>query len=157
MKEIILAAFSSCRVKRLIQWILSLKMVFDVRRQKTLPLMVSYFNLFYFFEIVYVMIALFAFYGKFVSVITGLIASLLLVIHIICLYMKREINRKIQLFLMELHVVYTIPAFAQIFISGWKGSWMEGVFIVSRLIIIVVEVFLVFLLTDEELKNQFAS
>jgi hypothetical protein len=69
----------------------------------------SYFDILFFFEIINLMFLLLMAYGKIISIAGGSILSVLLSLQIINLYFKKEINRKIQLYLMDIHLAYSVP------------------------------------------------
>ena len=69
----------------------------------------SYFDVLFFFEIINLMFLLLMAYGKIISIAGGSILSVLLSLQIINLYFKKEINRKIQLYLMDIHLAYSVP------------------------------------------------
>ena len=57
----------------------------------------AYVSTLYFFEILYLMITLLFLYGKTASIVTGAVLSLLLSYHIIQIYFKSPLHRKLQL------------------------------------------------------------
>ncbi len=69
----------------------------------------SYFNVLFFFEIINLMFLLLIVYGKFISIACGSILTVLLSLQIINLYFKKEASRKIQLYLMDIHLAYSVP------------------------------------------------
>ena len=76
-----------------------------------------YLATFYYVEIVYMMIFLNFLYGKIFAVSAGLLFTFFLTFHIIRLFNKIDINRKIQLYLNEIRPDYLY----NIRTHGWNG------------------------------------
>lgn len=94
-------------------------------------------------------------YDKLFSVINGLLLALLLSIHIIMLNLRKNISRKIQLFIMDIHAAFSIPFFLGIIINSHSRSYIDSVFILLRFIIFCFEIILIYILTDEEVIKLF--
>jgi hypothetical protein len=115
----------------------------------------SYFDVFYYFEIIYLLIPLNVLYGGFVSITFGIALSVLLSFHIIFLFFKKGINRWIQLFLMELHIAYSFPFFINLLRGGYADSWLETGVTVFRLFICCFELLFLYILTEEDVIAKF--
>ena len=121
----------------------------------SLPNITAYFTLLYFFEVIYIMFILLISRGKTTAVIIGLFFSVLLSYHIISLFLKKEVNRKIQLFLMDIHFAYALSyiinalAVNIVLINGDK------IILFIRIIITIFELPLIFFLTDEKVKGYY--
>ena len=109
---------------------------------------VSYFNLLYFIEIINLMFLLLIMFGKVISIITGLILALLLSLHIILLYFKNERNRKIQLYLMDVHLAYSIPFLIVFIIYSNDSRLIDYLFLLLRLVLCCFEVLFIYVLSD---------
>lgn len=121
-----------------------------------IPFIVSYFDVLYFFEIIYLMLTLLVLYGKAVSAVFGTVAAVLLSAHILSLYAGKGRNRKVQLFLMDLHLAMAVPVFLNIVLYGFNGTPVDAAFTLVRLLIASAEPFLICLLTGEEGTGAFA-
>jgi hypothetical protein len=118
---------------------------------------VAYADTAYFIEIIYIMIALDFLSGKMVSVFAGVIFTILLSFHIIMIYLRRETNRKIQLFIMDLHLAYSIPYFLNIAVYGYRGREYDYIFLIVRLLLVFFEGMAIYVLTDDEVIEGFAA
>ncbi len=119
-------------------------------------ILAAYASLVYFFEIMYIMIALLFLYGKPLALITGLTLTALLSVQIIGIYQKKEINRKIQLFLMDVHCAYALPFLLNIAFFGFSGTAFDAFFVVIRALLAAFEVPAIYLLTDESVSAEYA-
>ncbi len=117
---------------------------------------VAYGDIMYFFEIIYVMIALNFLAGKPFAVIIGVLFALLLSAHIILIYQRNAVSRKIQLFMMDVHLAYAVPYFIGGMIFGLELRPFDYVFFIVRACLVAFEAFALYLLTDEELSRYFA-
>ncbi len=107
-----------------------------------------YFATLYFVEIIYFMYLLLFVYGRFTAVIAGFTAAALLTLHIIGLYRLMNINRTIQLIIMELHFAYSVSFFVnRIFVSGTMAEG-DTVMMILRIFTTAVELPLILVLTD---------
>lgn len=109
---------------------------------------VSYFNLLYFIEIINLMFLLLIMFGKVISIIAGLILALLLSLHIILLYFKKERNRKIQLYLMDVHLAYSIPFLIIFLLYSNDSRLIDYLFFLLRLVLCCFEVLFIYVLSD---------
>lgn len=87
-------------------------------------------------------------YGKFISIAAGIILSVLLTLQIINLYFKKNINRKIQLFLMDIHLAYSLVFIINFLFykSGRTGA--DYFFIILRSAICLFDVVFIIALSD---------
>jgi hypothetical protein len=109
---------------------------------------VSYFDILYFFEIINLMFLLLMIYGKVISVLSGIILSVLLSFHIINLYYKKEINRKIQLFIMDIHLAYSLPFLFIAALNNYESSIPDYLFIFIRSVIVCFDILFIYILSD---------
>ena len=94
------------------------------------------------------MFLLLASYGKAAAIITGIILSILLSVHIVFLYFKNELNRKIQLFLMDIHAGYSIPfLILVIFFYNINGLY-DLIFTILRFVMACAEILFIIVLSD---------
>jgi len=115
----------------------------------------AYFSTLYYFEIIYFMFILLILYGKPVSVIAGFTMTILITIHIVQLYFKKNINRKIQLFIMDIHIAYAGAYLINIMKLGFEINVLTLSIIFIRSIIIICEIPLLFILTDERVTCHY--
>jgi hypothetical protein len=93
-------------------------------------------------------------YGKSLSIAIGIILTLLLSIHIIRIYFNKGNSRKIQLYLMDIHLACSIPFFINIIIDGLTNSFLDYFFIFLRFAILLAEIIFIYILTDEKFIEQ---
>lgn len=121
--------------------------------RKNIFLYVSYFNILFFLEIINMMFLFLAAYGKMTAIISGIVLSMLLSYHIILLYFKNELNRKIQLFLMDIHAGYSIPfLFFFIFYYNNNGIY-DYVFTGLRFFMVCAEILFIIILSDHRAES----
>ncbi|MFH0977618.1 MAG: hypothetical protein V1874_17705 [Spirochaetota bacterium] len=114
---------------------------------------VSYFNVLYFFEIINLMFLLLMIYGKVISVLSGIILSVLLSFHIINLYYKKEINRKMQLFMMDVHLAYSLPFLLITALNFYGSSVPDYLFVLVRSVIVCFDILFIYILSDYKEEN----
>jgi hypothetical protein len=117
---------------------------------------ISYFCLLYFLEIIYIMVLLFLVGGRFPSLAAGAALSLLLSYHIVMLYYKNSTHRKIQLYLMDLHLAISAAAFMRLILWDSRSTTLLLSFMFIRLIIMILEPFFIYFLTDRTVIEQFS-
>ncbi|MCU0821291.1 MAG: hypothetical protein MUC95_02315 [Spirochaetes bacterium] len=116
---------------------------------------ISYFNILYFFEIINIILLLLVTYGKTFSITVGFVLTVLLSIHIIRFYFNKGSSRKIQLYMMDLHIAYSLPFLIFIMITGINSSLPDYLFISIRLIITSAEAVFIYVLTDENFAGNY--
>ncbi|HNW26907.1 MAG TPA: hypothetical protein PKN50_00405 [Spirochaetota bacterium] len=67
----------------------------------------AYIATLYYLEIVFLMFGLLFLYGKAVSIIAGILLTLALTYHVIQLFLKNRLHRKLQLWLMDFHAAFS--------------------------------------------------
>ena len=115
----------------------------------------AYVSTLYFFEILYLMIALLFLYGKTWSIITGTILSLLLAYHIIQIYFKKSLHRKLQLYLMDLHAAFVIGYLFASAASGIDAGGLTIIMHIIRSLTLVLELPLIVVLTGKDVVAGF--
>lgn len=118
---------------------------------------VPYLATFYYAEIIYLMIFLNFLYGKFFAVIIGIILTFLLTFHVICLFKKSDINRKIQLYLMDIHFAYSLAYFFNRIFFGSNLTSVDAAVIFFRLLTAFLEITAVLILTDRIIRNGYSD
>ena len=115
---------------------------------------IAYFNVLYFFEIIYFMVILSILYGNRISIAVGIILGILLTVQIVMIFFKKRSARRAQLFIMELHIAYSFPLFVGIII-GIRVYSLDLALIFFRLIVCIIEILLVYVLTSRRLISRF--
>jgi hypothetical protein len=118
---------------------------------------IPYLATFYYIEIIYLMIFLNFLYGKVYAVTAGLLLTFFLTFHVFRLFNKKDINRKIQLYFMDIHFAYSLAYFFNRMFSGNDFTTVDTVVTVFRLITAFAEIAAVIILTDRIIKNQYSD
>jgi len=116
---------------------------------------VPYLATFYYTEIIYLMIFINFLYGKIFAVSIGLFLTFVLTFHVIRLFNKKNINRKIQLYFMDIHFAYSLAYFFNRVFSGSTIGTADSVVMVIRLITACIEIAAVLILTDRIIKSGY--
>ncbi len=111
-----------------------------------------YFNLLYFFEIFYLMILLFFIGGKAPALLAGAVCTILLTWHILMLYYRVPRHRKIQLYLMDIHLALAAASIVRLAFWGFGASAIFACFMSVRILIALAEPFLIYYLTGSVQK-----
>ena len=115
----------------------------------------AYMATLYYLEIISLMFGLLFLYGKAVSIIAGVVLSLLLAYHIIQLYLKNSLHRKIQLFIIDIHAPFAIGYLFYNIAQG-VGVDMPAVFIIcARAFLLACEILLFWYLTEKVAVEAF--
>jgi len=114
-----------------------------------------YFNLLYFFEIFYLMILLFLLGGKVPALVAGAVLTVLLTWHIIMLYYRAPRHRKIQLYLMDLHLAIAAASIVRLAFRDSGSATLFMSFMFVRFLIALAEPFLIYLLTDQRIVDHY--
>lgn len=118
---------------------------------------VPYLATFYYVEIIYLMVFINFLYGKIFAVTAGLLLTFFLTFHVIRLFNKKDINRKIQLYFMDFHFAYSLAYAFNRFFSGNDLTSFDAAVITMRLIAAVAEIAAVFILTDIFIKSEYSD
>ncbi len=115
----------------------------------------AYFSILYFFEIMYLMVLLFFVAGSGSALVAGAVLAPLLSYHIIMLYYGNARHRKVQLYLMDLHLALSVASIARALFwnSGTTAVFMSFLFI--RMLLMLGEPILIYFLTDRTVIDQF--
>jgi hypothetical protein len=115
----------------------------------------AYIMTLYFFEILYLMIGLLFLYGKAASIITGLVLSLLLAYHIIQIFFKKDLHRKLQLYIIDMHAAYVMGYLFMSAATGIDAGIMTILVHIIRFITLILELPLIFFLTRNDIAEGF--
>lgn len=108
----------------------------------------SFVSVWYYVELLYMMNIAIFFYPPILIAIAGIIIGIALSIHILRLYIYKTIHYTIQLFLMDIHIAYSLGLTIATVISG--ATWYTVIIVVLRNIIALIELLLVFAMTKTE-------
>ena len=115
----------------------------------------AYFSILYFFEIMYLMVLLFFVTGSGPALVAGAVLAPLLSYHIIMLYYGNALHRKIQLYLMDLHLALSVASIARALFWNTDATAIFVSFLFIRMILILGEPVLIYFLTDRTVIDQF--
>jgi len=115
----------------------------------------AYLVTLYYLEIISLMFGLLFLYGKAVSIIAGAFLSLLLAYHIIQLYLKNNLHRKIQLFIIDVHAPFAVGYLFYNIAQGMEVEMVSLFIIIVRVLILAYEIPLLFILTGEDAVEVF--
>jgi hypothetical protein len=118
---------------------------------------VPYLATFYYVEIIYLMIFLNFLYGKIFAVTACLLLAFSLTIHIFRLFNKKDINRKIQLYLMDIHFAYSLAYFFNRMFAGIDISGVDAAVTAFRLITACLEITAMLILTDKIIRSEYTE
>jgi hypothetical protein len=116
----------------------------------------AYMATLYYLEIISLMFGLLFLYGKAVSIIAGTALTLFLTFHIIRLYFTIDLHRKIQLFIIDIHVAF---AAGYLFYNISQETPLDPAALAilgMRTFIMVCEMPLLCLLTGDEARKEFS-
>jgi len=118
---------------------------------------VPYLATFYYIEIIYLMIFLNFLYGKIFAVSIGLLLTFCLTFHVIRLFNKKDINRKIQLYCMDIHFAYSLAYFFNRVFSESEIGAVDYFVMAFRMIAACIEITAVLILTDRIIKSEYTG
>lgn len=110
----------------------------------------------YYFEILYLMLALLFLYGRALSITLGALLSLLLAVHIVQVYYKKNRHRLIQLFVIDLHAAFTIGYLFSMAVRGPDADPAGILILTTRSVTLALELPLAFFLTGRETRELFS-
>jgi hypothetical protein len=117
--------------------------------------MSAYIVTLYYLEIIFLMTMLVFLYGKLAAVSAGILLSLALAYHIIQLYYGKNLHRKIQLWIIDIHAAF---AAGYLFYCAWPGIGADAAtlaIIWARAIILTCELPLLYILTLDGVAAEF--
>jgi hypothetical protein len=115
----------------------------------------AYMATLYYLEIISLMLGLLFLYGKAVSIIAGVVLSLLLAYHIIQLYFKNGLHRKIQLFIIDIHAPFAVGYLIYNIAQGAEIDMLALFIILVRTFLLACEIPLLFCLTGKDAAEIF--
>ncbi|MCL2154473.1 MAG: hypothetical protein FWH53_02285 [Leptospirales bacterium] len=109
-----------------------------------------YLATFYYVEIIYLMIFLNFIYGKTFAITICLFLTVLLTFHILSLFKKKSINRKIQLYLMDFHFAFSVAYFFNRIFTESDFTSMDSIITLFRLVTALIEIITILALSDND-------
>ena len=93
--------------------------------------------------------------GKLPAVIVGFILTGFLTWNILGIHQKKEVNRLIQLYIMDIHVAFSVVYFLNFLFTSIKIAEMDYYIIASRGLLCVFEIPAIYFLTRDDVKEKF--
>jgi hypothetical protein len=109
----------------------------------------------YYVEIIYLMFVLNFLLGKALAVTSGLTLAVLLSFQVVALFSRRNLSRKIQLFLMDIHFAYSIAFIFSRIATGFTLSGGDMAVTIFRAVTALVELPMIIILTDEFIISRY--
>ncbi len=116
----------------------------------------AYVSTLFYVDILFMLFYLLMIFGKTASIVIGVLSSVLLAMHIVRLYFKRNANRKVQLLVIDIHLALAIPFIVNTMVIGNEWSIPLTFMAVISFITILVETPLLFILTDEDVMKMYS-
>jgi hypothetical protein len=120
------------------------------------PRFLSYYSTLYYVEIIYFMFMILIIYGRMAAVISGLVFTGLLTLHIIRLFLQRNFNRKIQIVLMDIHIAFTAGFLINRILGDLPLSGPDEFMIIFRGLTALLEITFVFIFTDDRIIQEYS-
>ena len=117
--------------------------------------LVPYSATLFYIEIIYMMFMAGFLYGKVAAVVSGVMLSILLTFQVIALFGRINISRKIQLFIMDVHLAYSVAFIFNRLLSDFPLSAGDIAMSVFRGGAAVIELPMIILLTDEFIIRRY--
>jgi len=111
----------------------------------------------YYLEIIYLLVILTMVLGKSVALALAFSLAILLSIHLVGLSERNELNRKIQLFLMDIHIAYTLALFGGTLWNHVPLNTVDAIISVIRLVMAAFEIPCVIILTGKSARSMFGK
>jgi hypothetical protein len=115
----------------------------------------AYIATLYYMEIVFLMFGLLFLYGRAVSIIVGLLLTLLLTYHIIQLFFKNSLHRKLQLYLVDIHAAFAMGYLFYNAVQGIDRAPSALIILIARTLLLACELFLFYFLSGDESAEAF--
>jgi hypothetical protein len=122
-----------------------------------IPLVAPYLVTLYYFEIIFIMPVMYFVVGKAGAVLTGLTLAILLTLQVLALYFKKEINRRIQLIITDIHFAYVLATLVNFGMHDFDGHTIDIAMYGIRFITILADIPLIWFLTDEKVKLDYSA
>jgi len=93
--------------------------------------------------------------GKLFAVIFGFILTGFLTWNILGIHQKKEVNRLVQLYIMDIHVALSVVYFLNFLFTSIKLVEMDFYIIISRGLLLAFEIPAIYFLTRDDVKGKF--
>lgn len=117
----------------------------------------AFFTTLYYLEIIFIMFNLVLVMGKVIAVLTGFILAGLLTVHIINLNSRSNISRIIQLIILDIHAAATVSFIPGFWFYNIDFNAVSLSMLIVRCFMAALEIPLIYLLTDESVKNLYSK
>jgi len=119
------------------------------------PQISAYLATLYYLEIIFLMFGLLFLYGKAASIITGALLTLALTYHVIQLFFRNRLHRKLQLWLMDFHAAFTAGFLFYSAVQGIDTAPAALVVLITRTLLLSCELPLLFYLSGDDGVSSF--
>ncbi len=115
----------------------------------------AYIATLYYLEIVFLMFGLLFLYGRAAAIIVGLLLTLLLTYHIIQLFFKNSLHRKLQLYLIDIHAAFAMGYLFYNAAQGLDRAPSALIILIARSMLLACELLLFYYLAGDEGAEAF--
>ncbi len=117
--------------------------------------LIPYIATLYYFEIIYFMFMANFIFGKIAATLSGFALGIFLSCHIVALFNMKNLNRKVQLFLMDVHFAYSAGFILSRIFSDMNLSGIDIAVTAFRVGIAILELPMIIILTDEFIIKRY--
>lgn len=110
----------------------------------------AYIATLYYLEIVFLMFGLLFLYGKAAAIIAGGLLALILTYHVIQLFFRNRLHRRLQLCLIDLHAAFAAGYLFYSAVQGVDTAPASLVILITRTLLLACELPLLYYLSGEE-------
>jgi hypothetical protein len=118
---------------------------------------VPYLAAFYYIEIIYAMFTLFMTAGKIFGVTVGFLFGILISMHIVFLFFRKNFSRVIQLVLLDIHAAYSGAFVINFITAGMVFNLASGLLFSFRMLMFIIEVPMILYLSSEKIKKLYIN
>jgi hypothetical protein len=115
----------------------------------------AYIATLYYLEIVFLMFGLLFLYGRAAAIIAGTVLTLLLTYHIIQLFFRKGLHRKLQLYLIDVHAAFAAGYLFYSVVQGIDTSPSALLILATRSVLLACELPLLYCLSGDEGAEAF--
>jgi len=116
---------------------------------------IPYIATLYYVEIIYLMFVLNFLFGKISSVVSGIALAVFLSFQIVSLFNRRDLSRKIQLFLMDIHFACSAAFVFSRITADFTLSGGDVAVTIFRGAAAIIELPMIIILTDEFIISRY--
>jgi hypothetical protein len=115
-----------------------------------------YFFCLYYLEVIYLTMLTALIAGRAAAVITGLTLAALLTVHLIQLHSRRDIHRKIQLALMDIHSAFSFAFVVNTIFSGAQTGTLDILIVSVRVLLMTGGIASITALSSTRVKENYS-